>query len=228
MIQNRRNTFRSQSSGHHSRGSDASGDMLPGMDPAPPPDATDVAHDLGLITWAARQADLMLNGMGNRWRHVQGVAAKAQIVGEAFEGEDREHLVAGAHLHDIGYAPVLHVTGLHQLDGALYLRSLGHERLAALVAHHSEARFELKLRGYGSALDKYRREASSVSAALVYCDLTTGPTGLPMTLDDRLSEVYERYGPDSLVSEALRQATPHLRAAVDATEILLRRRGLMR
>jgi hypothetical protein len=47
-----------------------------------------------------------------------------------------------------------------------------------------------------------------------------------MTLDQRLSDVYERYGPDSLVSEALRQATPHLRAAVDATEVLLRRRGL--
>ncbi|MDB5065507.1 MAG: metal dependent phosphohydrolase [Chloroflexi bacterium] len=90
----------------------------------------------------------MLNGMGNRWRHVQGVAAKAQIVSEAFEGDDREHLVAAAHLHDIGYAPALRVTGLHQLDGDLYLRSLGHERLAGLVAHHSEARFELKLRGY--------------------------------------------------------------------------------
>jgi hypothetical protein len=46
-----------------------------------------------------------------------------------------------------------------------------------------------------------------------------------MTLDERLADVYERYGPDSLVSEALRQATPYLRAAVEATEVLLRRRG---
>jgi hypothetical protein len=200
--------------------------MLAGMDPSPPPDTANVVHHLGLIEWAARQAELILEGMGNRWRHVQGVAAKAQGVSEAFEGDDREHLVAAAHLHDIGYAPALHVTGLHQLDGALYVRSLGHQRLAGLVAHHSEARFELRLRGYASDLDEYPREASSVSAALVYCDLTTGPTGLPMTLDERLSDVYERYGAHCLVSEALRQATPHLRAAVDATEVLLRRRGL--
>ena len=195
-----------------------------------PRDAADLVRHRGegLIEWAARQADLMLNGMGNRWRHVQGVAAKAQVVGQAFEGDDREHLVAAAHLHDIGYTPALHVTGLHQLDGALYIRSLGHERLAGLVAHHSEARFELGLRGYAGALDDYPREASSVSAALVYCDLTTGPTGVVMTLEERLADVYERYGPDSLVSEALRQATPHLRAAVDATEMLLRRRGLTR
>jgi hypothetical protein len=138
----------------------------------------------------------------------------------------RSHLVAAAHLHDIGYAPALHVTGLHQLDGALYVRSLGHERLAGPVAHHSEARFELELRGYASALDDYPCEDSSVSAALVYCDLKTGPMGSPMTLDERLSDVYERYGPESLVSEALRRATPHLRAAVDATGTLLRCRGL--
>jgi hypothetical protein len=193
-----------------------------------PRDTADVVRHRGegLIEWAARRAEVMLDRMGNRWRHVQGVAAKAQVVGEAFEGDDREYLVAAAHLHDIGYAPALHVTGLHQLDGALYIRSLGHERLAGLVAHHSEARFELGLRGCASSLDEYPREASSVSAALVYCDLTTGPTGLPMTLDERLADVYERYGPDSLVSEALRRATPHLRAAVDATEVLLRRRSV--
>jgi hypothetical protein len=202
--------------------------MLWGVSRAPTPDTPDVVPcgGGGLIAWAARQAELMLSGMGDRWRHVQGVAVKAHLVGQAFEGDDREHLVAAAHLHDVGYAPGLQVTGLHQLDGAMYLRSLGHERLAGLVAHHSEARFELGLRGYTSALDEYLRETSSVSAALIYCDLTTGPTGVSMTLDERLADIYERYGPDSLVVQALQQATPHLRAAVDATGALLRRSGL--
>jgi hypothetical protein len=46
-----------------------------------------------------------------------------------------------------------------------------------------------------------------------------------MRFDDRVAEVFARYGEDSLVSEALRRARPHLAAAVEATEELPRRRG---
>jgi hypothetical protein len=63
------------------------------------------------------------------------------------KGEEHPYLVAVAWLHDIGYAPVLQHTGLHQLDGARWLRSLEYERLARIVAHHSEAGFELTLLG---------------------------------------------------------------------------------
>jgi hypothetical protein len=65
-----------------------------------------------------------------------------------------------------------------------------------------------------------------VTAALIYCDLTTGPQGRAMPFDDRVAEVFARYGEDSLVSEALRRARPHLAAAVEATEELLRRHGV--
>jgi hypothetical protein len=50
--------------------------------------------------------------------------------------------------------------------------------------------------------------------ALVYCDLTTGPDGGTMTFEDRISEVYERYG-EGDISRALRMAEPYLKAAVD-------------
>ena len=46
---------------------------------------------------------------------------------------------AAAWLHDIGYAPGLALTGLHQLDRARYLRDAqrADAMLCRLVAHHS-------------------------------------------------------------------------------------------
>jgi len=101
-----------------------------------------------LVSWAAAESEARLSDLGDRWLHVKAVAAKAARVSRAFDGEDRAYLLAAAHLHDLGYSPSLRVTGLHQLDGATHLRALGQERLARLVAHHSEARFELKLRAW--------------------------------------------------------------------------------
>jgi hypothetical protein len=190
-------------------------------------DSTTLQAGGDLVRWAAAESAALLHTLGDRWRHVQGVAEKATWVSQAFDGEDRPHLLAAALLHDVGYAPALRVTGLHQLDGALYLRSRGRERLANLVAHHSEARFELELRGWGTELARYPREFSPVAAALVYCDLTTGPQGTPTCFDDRVAEVLQRYGDDSLVAEALRRSRPFLAEAVEATQELLRRHGVL-
>jgi hypothetical protein len=127
---------------------------------------------------------------------------------------DRDVLIAAGYTHDIGYAPGLKRTGLHQLDGARFIRMLGDHRLACLVAHHSEARFEVGLRGYEEELSEYPREDTIVYDALIYCDLTTGPDGQPMAFEDRIGEVYERYG-EGDVSRALHMAEPYLKAAVD-------------
>jgi HD domain len=171
--------------------------------------------------WAAAEAEHLLSPLGDRWKHVRAVGERARSVAAILDREDRHYLVAAAYLHDIGYAPDLQRTGLHQLDGACYLRSLGAERLARLVAHHSEARFEIQLRGFSEELTSYKREESWVSDALTYCDLTTGPTGLPMTFEDRVAEVEQRYG-DGEIVDALRQATPYLVAAIKRTKDRLR------
>jgi HD domain len=171
--------------------------------------------------WAAGEAEHLLSTLGDRWNHVRAVGERARSVAAILDREDRHYLVAAAYLHDIGYAPGLQWTGLHQLDGARYLRSLGAERLARLVAHHSEARFEIQLRGFGEELAAYKREESWVSDALTYCDLTTGPTGLPMTFEDRVAEVEQRYG-DGEIVDALQQATPYLVAAIKRTKDRLR------
>jgi HD domain len=174
-----------------------------------------------LEEWAATEAERLLSPLGDRWKHVRAVGECARGVGAILDREDRCYLVAAAYLHDIGYAPDLQRTGLHQLDGARYLRSLGAERLARLVAHHSEARFEIRLRGLGEELTSYKREESWVSDALTYCDLTTGPTGLPLTFEDRVAEVEQRYG-DGEIVDALRQATPYLVGAIERTKNRLR------
>jgi HD domain len=174
-----------------------------------------------LEAWAAEEAERLLSPLGDRWKHVRAVGERAQSVAAILDPNDRPYLVAAAYLHDIGYAPELQRTGLHQLDGARYIRSCGSERLARLVAHHSEARFEVRLRGFGDELAAYEREESWVSDELTYCDLTTGPTGQRMTLEDRIAEVEQRYGEGEIV-DALRQATPSLVDAVERTTDRLR------
>ncbi len=178
-----------------------------------------------LPAWAEEQAEALLSDLGDRWKHVRGVAERARQVGAILDAHERPYLIAAAYLHDVGYAPALQRTGLHQLDGAHWLRSLGQERLARLVAHHSEARFELHLRGVGDGLATYEREESPTTDALTYCDLTTGPTGQPMTLEERIAEVEQRYG-EGEIATALRQAAPYLARAIWRTEQRLLTAGL--
>src|SRR4051794_20624442 len=84
-------------------------------------------------------AEQRLEPLGQRWRHVKEVAARAEQVAAAL-GADSERLVSAALLHDIGYAPELAATGFHPLDGARYLRAADVDGVVArLVAHHSFA-----------------------------------------------------------------------------------------
>jgi putative nucleotidyltransferase with HDIG domain len=87
-----------------------------------------------------------------RWLHVQAVAAQAARL-SAVPGVARDVLVVAAWLHDIGYAPDLVDTGFHPIDGARFLRKLGaDDRLVCLVAHHSCAVYEARVRGLEGVL----------------------------------------------------------------------------
>ena len=57
--------------------------------------------------------------------------------------------------------------------------------------------------------------------ALAYADMTTGPTGRGVTVEDRLAEILERYGPDDPVHRAISRARVDLVTAVRRTEIRL-------
>jgi hypothetical protein len=179
-----------------------------------------------LVVWAEQRAGELLADTGRRWEHVRGVGSHAQRISHTLDEDDRLHLIAAAWLHDIGYAPTLAATAFHPLDGAHYLRSLGHERLARLVAYHSSARWEAEALGLADELAAFPREDSATSDALTYCDMTTSPTGQHITLADRLAEIAERYGAEHLVVRSLERAYDHLAGAVQRTQERLRAAGV--
>jgi hypothetical protein len=174
-----------------------------------------------IIEWAAEQASTLISPLGNRWLHTQGVVERAQQVGEAFDEESRALLIAAAYIHDIGYAPELQVTGFHPLDGAYYLLLHNQKRLASLVAYHSEAQFEAQLCGLAAQLNTIPHEHSIIADALTYCDMTTGPTGLHISFEERLEDIFQRYNEGNIVNRAIHQAIPSLSHAVKQTQRIL-------
>ena len=179
-----------------------------------------------LTSWAALNAERLLSPPGNRWSHVRQVAEQARRVAPAVPPADRDLLVAAAYLHDVGYSPELAVTGFHPLDGARWIRDRGPGgRLARLVAHHSCAVFEAQVRGLAKVLlAEFEPEDSATCDALVFCDMTTGPAGTTVSVEDRISDMYQRYGPDHDVTRALNLACPYLVACHDRTLARLEQR----
>jgi HD superfamily phosphodiesterase len=164
--------------------------------------------------------------MEARWRHTLGVAERARVVGGALEHDDAELLLAAAYLHDVGYAPELAQTGFHPVDGARFVRSCGHERLAGLVAYHSGAGVEAAERDLVAELSEFDDERSLVSRALTYCDLTTNSEGRPVEPYDRLAEIRERYGQASAEARAVTRSTEALLEDVRVVEASLNERGV--
>lgn len=183
------------------------------------------------MTLAGRAKELaerwLARSLPRRWAHVQGVAARAQLVTRAVGGRDADLLIAAAFLHDIGYAPELRDTGLHALDGARYLSSMAlPSRLCALVAHHSCSRVEAALRGLSNELSAWSDELTPLRDALWWADMTTAPDGDTTGVHERIAEIQERYGPEDPVTFFIRQAEPELVAAVERTEARLKAAGV--
>src|SRR6516164_3859803 len=143
-----------------------------------------------LASWAQQLARALLQQpLPRRWAHVQGVAARARSLAPVL-GADAELLQAAAWLHDIGYAPGLATTGLHQLDGARYLRDAQHAdaMLCRLVAHHSCAIIEAGERGLADVLSREFDPAPCAhSSVLTFCDMTTSLDGESVPVESRLA-----------------------------------------
>jgi hypothetical protein len=168
---------------------------------------------------AVAPAEDLLAPLGDRWQHTAAVAVRAEELASAVPANDGGLLVVAAWWHDLGYAPALALTGFHPLDGARYLAAEGYpERLCALVAHHSGAMFEAEERGLADELATWPREESAVADALWMADMTTGPRGEAVSYPERLAEILDRYGPDSVVGRAMTRARPAIEAAIERTE----------
>jgi hypothetical protein len=129
----------------------------------------------------------------------------------------RADLVTAATLHDIGYGH--RVTGFHPLDGAAFLRGLGFSPVVChLVAHHSASTLEAEVRDIAqSAYEPFAvdhdPDLAAASTVLWWADMTTGPTGKTVAVEERLSEIESRYGADDPVTEFIRRAREVLLAA---------------
>lgn len=179
------------------------------------------------MTEASKVAAAKLaSSLPRRWVHVRAVSEKAERVRHATRRPAT--LVAAAWLHDVGYAPDIVDTGLHSLDGARWLLREGwdHE-IASLVANHSCALYEAQERGLGDALAReFPRQRSATADALWFADMTTGPDGQDLTVQQRLAEIRSRYGPDDVVTRFWRRAEPELLEAVQRTERRLARQPM--
>ncbi|MCE6997306.1 HDIG domain-containing protein [Saccharothrix sp. S26] len=161
----------------------------------------------------------LLGRTGDRWRHTVAVADRAAELSTTVPTTDRDLLVAAAWLHDIGYAKPTVDTGFHPLDGARHLDRLGWpRRVAALVAHHSGARFVAAVLGLDGPLDTYPREAGPVADALTYADQTVDSRGHRVSIRDRLADMLHRHGPDSPNARAHHVREPHLLAVAQRVE----------
>lgn len=166
------------------------------------------------VGWARTQAELLIAPLGARWLHTLAVADQADRLRPLFAEADGDHLVAAAYLHDVGYAPELEVTRFHPLDGAVWLSGLIDDEVRALVAYHSCARVEAQVRGLAEELDDLPKPRWPLLDALTYCDMTSGPDGRHVNVEERLEEIRHRYGRDHVVTVAIELAANQLRDAV--------------
>jgi len=132
-----------------------------------------------------------------RLAHSLTAGRQARRVAATVAAADVQLLISAALLHDIGYAGSLARTGFHPVDGAAFLLRIGAPvRLAALVAHHSEAQLLAPVAGAAAELAAFANEDSAVTDALIFADMTAGPAGEPMSIHDRLADIQLRHAED--------------------------------
>ena len=168
--------------------------------------------------------DALASALPDRLSHCLAVGTTAgRTAGMVCETEAETLAVAGV-LHDIGYAPHLVQTGHHAIDGARYLADIGiPEPVVSLVAYHSCAVVEAELRQLADQLNEFAAPSDSfVADVLTYADMTTGPTGLPVSASERFEEILQRHGTGSLTGRFVEQARGELEDSVGRVEIRLR------
>lgn len=179
---------------------------------------------MDLLPWARDLAErLLAEPLPRRWAHSQGVGRRAESLAGIL-GDDAGLLAAAAWVHDIGYSPDAAKTGMHQLDGARYLRDVAgaDPRICSLVAHHTCACVEARNRGLLTELEaEFPPVGGLLDDAITYCDTATTPEGELTNVNDRLAEVLERYGEGTVVHETIVEVRPSIVEAVGRVTALL-------
>ena len=154
----------------------------------------------------ALYGDLLVELTSARFEHSLSVGQKvATIAADAPAGVRADLVVAGA-LHDIGYSQRLAHLGFHPIDGARALVEMGFSPIVCdLVATHTLAAYEARERGLDLDLfDPFLSDHPAIEhlrQMLSWADLTTGPTGAPVTVVQRVDEILDRYEPSDVVHQ---------------------------
>ena len=161
--------------------------------------------------YAEQLARELVEPLGQRWDHVQGVARRM------LELTDDPTCVMAAWLHDIGYAPSLQDTGMHAIDGATHLRDLGAPaQLVSLIAFHTGAEFEAAERGLLDDLNTFEVPQATALRVLTLADLTTSPSGQRISVEQRIAEILCRYDSSHPVHRGIRRGERALRDRCEA------------
>lgn len=175
-------------------------------------------------SWARSLArQLLAESLPQRWAHTIGVGSKAESIAHV-AGPDADLLISVSWLHDIGYAPSAASTGFHPLDGGRYLRDVAgaDADVCRLVANHSCAIVEARNRGLGDTLAaEFPELPGLVADALLFCDLTTAPSGECTDFVSRLAEVRRRFGKDSSIGRSVEESRPHILRSIERVTSLL-------
>lgn len=156
-----------------------------------------------------RLAAELLGSDCDRWRHVERVAAAADELARL--GSLGPNILHAAWLHDIGYAPDLVHTGMHAIDGALFLDRAGAPpEIVSLVAFHTGAEFEAEERCLVDALAQFDRPEQEDLDMLILADLSSGSAGERVSLPERFDGIFRRYEPQHPVHRAVTRSRPYL------------------
>jgi putative nucleotidyltransferase with HDIG domain len=168
--------------------------------------------------------DAVASALPDRLSHCLAVGTTARRTARMVCETEAETLAAAGVLHDIGYAPHLVQTGHHAIDGARYLAQIGiPDPVVSLVAYYSCAVVEADLRQLADQLNELTTPSDPfVADVLTFADMTTGPTGLPMSASERFEEILHRHGIGSLTGRFVEQARSVLEDSVGRVEVRLR------
>jgi len=173
-------------------------------------------------------ATKLLGDVGTRLPHTRRVASQSSVLSDLLDDGWSRAIVDAAWLHDIGYSHEVSNSGFHPLDGARWLRAEAFpEETCSLVAWHTGAINEARERGLEDELRaEFAPPPQYALDALTWADLTSSPTGDPVSPDLRLDEILGRYEPGSAVHRAIAAGRQGLLESAERIEHLLAARLL--
>lgn len=150
-----------------------------------------------------------INENSYRFKHIMGVVDEMKLLLRHFDidNKTKNELINLAFLHDIGYSEQLTKTGFHPLDGALFCKEMGYsEDVVSAVMFHSGAYRDVEMNFpdimgcYVNHSYRIKNKGKLYIELITYCDLHRSPLGIKVNLDERLEDIYRRYGEDHNVS----------------------------